>query len=188
MPHTSFKDHFLVAMPTLADPPDTHFHKSVTYLCEHHEDGAMGITINQPIEFTLKEMLAHLDLNIDASLPESTLFNGGPVQKERGFILHSGDKQWETTTSIGENISLTASKDILVDIANNVGPKSAIIALGYAGWTSGQLEDEIAANHWLTVPADQHVMFETNHEQQWTAAASKLGIDLNLISHQMGHA
>jgi putative transcriptional regulator len=143
MPHNSFKNHFLVAMPTLADP---YFHKSVTYLCEHHEEGAMGIMINQPIELTLKEMLASLELDIDASVPESTLVNGGPVAQERGFILHTGDKQWETTMNIGENISLTASKDILVDIANNNGPEDTIIALGYAGWDSGQLEEEIASN------------------------------------------
>ena len=185
MPHNSFKNHFLVAMPTLADP---YFHKSVTYLCEHHEEGAMGIMINQPIELTLKEMLASLGLDIDASIPVSTLVNGGPVAQERGFILHTGDKQWETTMNIGENISLTASKDILVDIANNNGPKDTIIALGYAGWDSGQLEQEIASNHWLTVPADKDIVFATSHQQQWSAAAGKLGIDLNLISSQMGHA
>ncbi|MFT4609497.1 MAG: putative transcriptional regulator [Cellvibrionaceae bacterium] len=185
MPHTSLKNYLLVAMPSLTDP---HFHKSVTYLCEHHKDGAMGITINQPIAYTLQEMLAHLALDIDASLPESTLFNGGPVQPERGFILHTGNRQWETTINIAENVSLTGSKDILVDIANNNGPEEAIIALGFAGWDSGQLEAEIAANHWLTVPADPDIIFRTNYRQQWTASAGKLGIDLNLISHQIGHA
>ncbi len=185
MSHTSLKNHFLVAMPTLADPG---FHKSVTYLCEHHENGAMGIMINQPVDLTLKELLTHLELDIDESLPEGALFNGGPVQRERGFILHSGDREWETTINIGDNINLTGSKDILVDIANNNGPENTIIALGYAGWDSGQLEAEIAANHWLTVPADQEIIFETNHEEQWIKSAKKLGVDLNLISSQMGHA
>jgi putative transcriptional regulator len=185
MPYISFKNHLLVAMPTLADP---NFHKSVTYLCEHNEDGAMGITINQPIDFTLKEMLAYLELDIDPDLPEETLFNGGPVQKERGFVLHSGTRQWENTLNVAENISLTGSKDILVDIANNNGPEDVIITLGFAGWDAGQLEEEIAANHWLTVPADEHIIFATHYEHQWSAAAGKLGIDLNLISHQMGHA
>jgi putative transcriptional regulator len=185
MPYTSLKNHFLVAMPSLTDP---HFHRSVTYLCEHHSDGAMGITINQPSTYTLREMLAQLALSNNAYLPANTVFNGGPVQSERGFILHGGTKQWETTINIAEGINLTGSKDILVDIANNNGPTEAIIALGFAGWDSGQLETEIAANHWLTVPADPAIIFKTNYRQQWTAAAAKLGIDLNLISDQIGHA
>lgn len=185
MTHTSFENHFLVAMPTLADP---YFHKSVNYLCEHNENGAMGIIINQPIELTFKELLGHLEIDINPSLLEATLFNGGPVQQERGFILHTGDKQWETTMNIGENINLTSSKDILADMAANKGPQHTLVALGYAGWDAGQLEEEIAANHWLVVPADYQIIFETKREQQWTAAARRLGIDVNLISNQMGHA
>lgn len=182
---TCLKNHLLVAMPSLADP---NFHKSVVYICEHHEDGAMGIAINQPIAYTLEEMLAHLALDAEADLAESTLFNGGPVQPERGFILHNGSRLWDTTINIAENINLTGSKDILADIASGNGPSETVITLGYAGWDSGQLEAEIGANQWLTVPADTNIIFKTPYHRQWAASAAKLGIDLNLMSSQIGHA
>lgn len=137
---------------------------------------------------SLKELLTHLELDINNNLRECPLFNGGPVQKERGFILHFGDQEWETAINIGDNINLTDSKDILIDIANNKGPENIIIALGYAGWDSGQLKAEYAANHWLTVPTDQELIFETAHEKQWIKTTKKLGVDLNLISNQIGHA
>lgn len=183
---SSFKDHFLIAMPGLAD---TNFQQAVTYICEHHQNGAMGIVINQPVSLTLKELFTHLNLYIHEALDETaTLFYGGPVQKERGFVLHSSDKRWENTMTIGNGISLTGSKDILKDIACDKGPEHAIVALGYAGWDAGQLEAEIGANSWLTVPADKQVIFETEYDQRWSSAARKLGIDVNLIASQAGHA
>lgn len=185
MTFTSFKDHFLVAMPGLDDP---NFHQSVTYICEHHEDGAMGIIINQPLKLTLKELFEHLDMNTQLENNEHLLFSGGPVHKERGFVLHSSERQWETTLPIGDGVSLTGSKDILEAIANNEGPEQYIIALGYAGWDAGQLEEEIAANSWLTVPADQQIIFETDYDKRWESAARKLGIDLHLIAQTPGHA
>jgi putative transcriptional regulator len=182
MSFTSFKNHFLIAMPGLQDP---NFQQAVTYICEHHENGAMGIVINHPISLTMKELFTHLELDIHESIDEEDpLFYGGPVQKERGFVLHSSDKSWESTMSIAKGISLTGSKDILEDIASDNGPEHAIIALGYAGWDAGQLEAEISANSWLTVPADRQIIFETDCDQRWSSAARKLGIDVNLIASQ----
>ena len=186
MSFTSFKDHFLVAMPGLPDP---NFQQAVAYICEHHENGAMGIVVNQPTKLTAKELFTHLDLDIHDTIDDKEpLFYGGPVQKERGFVLHSSDKSWENTLPIANGISLTGSKDILADIACDNGPQHAIIALGYAGWDAGQLEAEIGANSWLTVPADKQIIFETECDQRWSCAARKLGIDVNLIASQAGHS
>ena len=182
MKFTSFKNHFLIAMPGLPDP---NFQQAVTYICEHHENGAMGIVINHPISLTMKTLFTHLDLDIHESIDENDpLFYGGPVQKERGFVLHSSDKSWESTMLIAKGISLTGSKDILADIASDNGPEHAMIALGYAGWDAGQLEAEISTNSWLTVPADRQIIFETACDQRWSSAARKLGIDVNLVANQ----
>ncbi len=172
-------------MPGLSDP---NFQQSVTYICEHHENGAMGIIINQPLGVTMKELFSHLDLKVNDATNEDPLFLGGPVQKERGFVLHSGDRIWESTMQIAEGIKLTGSKDILEDIAKDQGPDKVMIALGYAGWDAGQLEAEIAANSWLTVPADQQILFDLESDKRWTSAARKLGIDVNLMTNQPGHA
>lgn len=181
MTFQSLKNQFLIAMPGLPDP---NFQQSVTYICEHHENGAMGIVINQPVNLTMGELLSHLDLEVDESVEEQPLYYGGPVQKERGFLLHTPEKQWETTMNISEGISLTGSKDILEAIAQNQGPKKVIMALGYAGWDAGQLESELAANSWLTVPADPGILFDIESDKRWTSAAKKLGIDVNLVSGQ----
>jgi putative transcriptional regulator len=185
MSFTSFKNHFLVAMPGLPDP---NFQQAVTYICEHHENGAMGLVINQPIKLSLKELFGHLEYDVHEDVEEGPLYYGGPVQKERGFVLHSADKSWETTLNIAEGISLTGSKDILEDIAKFQGPEHAIIALGYAGWDAGQLESEIVANSWLTVPADKQIIFETECSERWASAAGKLGIDVNMLSQESGRA
>ncbi len=180
----SLKDHFLIAMPGLEDP---RFAQSVTYICEHNEGGAMGIMINQAANMSYQELFHQLQLNEDFE-DTSPLLLGGPVQKERGFVLHSSEKQWISTLKVSEDIALTGSKDILDDIANHKGPESALIALGYAGWSAGQLEEEIVQNSWLTVPAQKHILFDTPIEQRWKSAAKQLGIDLNLLSSQAGHA
>lgn len=177
----SLKNQFLIAMPGLPDP---NFQQTVTYICEHHENGAMGIVINQPVSLTMKELLSHLDLDVHESVSEDPLYYGGPVQKERGFLLHSSEQKWETTMCISEGISLTGSKDILEAIAHNKGPKKVIMALGYAGWDAGQLESELAANSWLTVPAEPSILFDIDSDKRWTTAAGKLGIDVNLVSGQ----
>lgn len=148
----------------------------------------MGLVINHPLSLKTRELFTHLDFDIDDKVEDTPLFYGGPVQKDRGFVLHSGSRTWENTMNIAEGINLTGSKDILEDIAKHEGPENSIVALGYAGWDAGQLEAEIAANSWLTVPADQQILFETDCDQRWASAARKLGIDVNLIANQPGHA
>lgn len=180
----SLKNHFLIAMPGMAD---SRFTQSVTYICEHNAGGAMGLVINQPSEMSYSELFKHLKLN-DAYPDDSPLLAGGPVQKERGFVLHSREKEWESTLPVSDDIAITGSKDILTDIANDNGPESVLIALGYAGWSSGQLESELAQNSWLTVPATKQIIFDLPLEERWESSAKQLGIDLNLVPTDAGHA
>jgi putative transcriptional regulator len=179
-------DHFLIAMPGLNAGI---FANSVTYICEHNEQGAMGIVINHPLDLSLGEIFEHLDIEgIDKPHHEAILA-GGPLQMDRGFILHRrSPHQWQSTRNISKHISLTSSQDILADIAHNQGPKDSIIALGYAGWGAGQLEEELADNAWLTTRADSDIIFNTPIELRAKAAAASIGVDLNLISTQVGHA
>lgn len=181
----SLCNHFLIAMPGMQDSSFAH---SVTYICEHTDKGAMGIVINNPMPLLLKDIFTQMDLADKSGIGEQAVFAGGPVQIERGFVLHSGDAEWQSTLRISPQISLTASRDIIEALAEGNGPEDYFIALGYAGWGSGQLEAEVAANAWLMVPADGNIIFKTPHEQRWTAAAQPLGIDVNLISSVAGHA
>ena len=180
----SLKNHFLIAMPSLTD---SRFSKTVTYICEHNEGGAMGIVINQPASISYSELFSQLKLGENIATDEPLLL-GGPVKKERGFVLHSGEQSWASTMPVSDDISITGSKDILEAIANNQGPKSALIALGYAGWSTNQLEQEIAENSWLTVPGNKQIIFDTPIEERWASSAKQLGIDLHLLSTQAGHA
>lgn len=181
----SLRDHFLIAMPGLNDSSFAH---TVTYICEHSAQGAMGVVINLATPMLLKEIFAQMDLKDQSDQGELIVMSGGPVQPERGFVLHSPDSKWQSTLEISPDISLTASRDIIAALADGSGPKHALIALGYAGWGEGQLEAEIAANSWLTVAADKNIIFNTPLEQRWTAAAQALGIDVNLIASTAGHA
>lgn len=180
-----FRGQFLIAMPSLRDPV---FAQTITFVCEHTPEGAMGIIINHPLNLTLSEMFRQLELRDDGPLSQMTVLSGGPVQFERGFVLHSSEQPWESTLKVTPEVSLTASRDIIEAMAEGKGPEKALVALGYAGWGAGQLEAEIAANSWLTVPADPHLLFDTPVEQRWAAASRHLGIDLNLISSVAGHA
>ena len=180
-----FSNHFLIAMPSLKSP---HFFQSVAYICEHNDNGAIGLIINHPIDIKLGDLFAQMDVPCDDVVSDTVIFAGGPVQTERGFILHSNEKSWESTFTICNTVSITASKDILEDIAQNRGPEEFLITLGYAGWGAGQLEDEMVENSWLTVPANKQIIFDTPIEQRWTAAAQPLGIDMNLMTSQAGHA
>lgn len=180
----SLCNHFLIAMPGMSDSAFAH---TVTYVCEHSEKGAMGIVINHTMPLFLRDIFGQMDLVDRGDLGNGLVYSGGPVQIERGFVLHRNDTEWQSTLKISPEISLTASRDIIEAIADGTGPKDFLIALGYAGWGEGQLEAEIAANSWLTVPADTGIIFNTPHEQRWTAAAQPLGIDLNLISSVAGH-
>lgn len=183
---SNLTNHFLIAMPQLADP---NFFHTVTYICEHNEDGALGIVINRPLELTLGEVLEHMDLAADDNdATAQVVYQGGPVQQERGFVLHEPVTQWDATLPITEHIGVTTSRDILEAIAKGDGPQHSLIALGYAGWGAGQLEQELAQNAWLSGPADKGILFETPHEKRWEAAAALLGVDLNLLSGDAGHA
>jgi len=179
-------DHFLIAMPSLNDG---FFNHTVTYICEHDENGSFGIIINQPTGINLKQILDEMKIdageNYDAAQP---VFLGGPVDQGRGFILHRPTGSWQSSLKVNEDVALTTSKDILQAIARNEGPRDTIIALGYAGWAAGQLEDEMASNTWLSCPADQQIIFNTPVEERWQAAAKLIGIDLSLLSSDTGHA
>ena len=171
-------------MPQLNDP---WFAQSVCYICDHNEDGSMGLVINKPLDMQLTEILK--ELKIDASKPQNQLvLQGGPVSPEQGFILYHGEVKAEQNMEIAPSINLTTSKEILEEIGLGQGPENMLICLGYAGWEAGQLEAEITANSWLTIPADDELLFNTPSQDIARAAAKKLGVDINLLSGQSGHA
>jgi putative transcriptional regulator len=180
----------LVAMPTLADP---NFTQTVTLICEHTADGALGIVLNRPMNMALGDVFRQLDLDSgDTALCQQPVLRGGPVQKERGFVLHPPAEPaapaWDSTIRISPTLHVTTSRDILSSMARGLGPAQAVIALGYAGWEAGQLEDEIRSNAWLTAPVDDALIFDTPFERRWHAAARLLGIDFGRLSSQAGHA
>lgn len=184
-------NHFLIAMPGLEDP---NFHRTVTYLCAHNEEGAMGIVINRPLELSLGEILSHMDLPVpedNPSIAERPVLEGGPVQRERGFVLHHpgpGDREWDSVLQVEGGIAIATSRDILAALASGEGPPEAVVALGYAGWGAGQLESEVLDNAWLSGPADPDVIFNLPYESRWEAAARLLGVDLERLSGVAGHA
>ena len=187
---TCLTNQFLIAMPNLEDP---NFFHTVSYICNHDETGAMGVTINRPLDVGLGDLLEHLEMPTDdpdiASIP---VYAGGPVQADRGFVLHqtqkSSENEWDSTLVVSDSISLTMSQDIIEAIALNKGPEYFLIMLGYAGWSEGQLEHELLSNAWLSGLADKKVIFETPTEKQWTQAAKHLGIELGLMSTDVGHS
>jgi len=182
----SLKDHFLIAMPNLMDP---FFHQSVAYIIEHNEEGAMGIVINQPTEVDLNELFTHLDIETTENIAgDKKVMSGGPVNVERGFIVHSPFGNWESSMRLGNGIAVTTSQDILNAIANDKGPGDLEIILGYAGWDAGQLDQEILENSWLSVAADPDILFHTPAEKRWKAAVELLGIDVEHLSSEAGHS
>lgn len=183
----SFKNHFLIAMPSLMDP---HFFRSVTYLCDHSPNGAIGIVINQPlVNIRLGNILSQIGIKTEYPEVENRLvFSGGPVHAERGFVLHETGAVWQSTIAVSDSIALTATPDILQAIAQNQGPKHTLIALGYANWEPGQLEKEIAENSWLYGPASDDVLFHMAIEYRWKAAAALMGVDVDRLSNDIGHA
>lgn len=183
---TDLSNHFLIAMPSLNG---SLFGHSITFICEHNEQGAMGIVINHPLRLTLDDIFVHLKINDVQALHPEAILAGGPLHTAHGFVLHeTSDKHWESTQAISENVSLTTSQDILRDIAHNKGPRHNLVALGCAGWGPGQLEAEIADNAWLTMPANSEIIFNTAIEHRAATAAAQLGINLALISPDAGHA
>ncbi len=183
---SSLTNHFLIAMPMLADP---NFFHTVTYVCEHSREGAMGIVINRPLSVTVSEILEQMSITMEdgETLRNQPVFLGGPVQRERGFVIHQPIGNWEASLAVTDTIGVTTSRDILMAMAGGTGPRRSLVALGYAGWGAGQLEREIAANAWLSGPADLRVLFETPIDRRWHAAAMILGVDLNLLSGEVGH-
>ena len=180
------RDHFLLAMPGLSEGIFSH---SITYICEHGESGAMGIVINQPLDLSVEEIFEHLQITARQDFSTMPVMAGGPVQIDHGFVLHrKWEKTWEASLKVTPEITLTTSRDILRAIANDKGPNDHLIALGYAGWAAGQLEQELADNSWLTMPANSDIIFSTPADQRLGAAAASLGIDMNLISGEAGHA
>jgi len=178
--------YFLIAMPSLNDG---FFNQAVTYICEHDESGSFGVIINQETTITLKQVIKEMKIEgADGYQANQPVFIGGPVDQGRGFILHRPAGNWSSSLVVKNDVALTTSKDILQAIANNEGPEDCIVALGYAGWAAGQLEQEMADNTWLSCPADEQIIFNTPAEERWKAAAKLIGIDLSLMSNDAGHA
>jgi putative transcriptional regulator len=183
----SLKNHFLIAMPHMADPS---FAGALTLICEHSDGGALGIVINRPTDLTLGEIFGQVGISDADHCIQSpnAVYAGGPVAVERGFVLHSGNCHWESSLDIDNRLQLTTSRDILLAMANDKGPDKSLVALGYAGWGSGQLEKEISENAWLTCKADNDIIFQTPYHSRLDAAAKSLGVDLHMLSDQVGHA
>ena len=186
MSQQNFANQLLIAMPGMQDP---NFETTVTLICEHNEEGALGIVINRPLDLTLGDVLAQLSLEaVEQETREAPVLGGGPVGHERGFVLHGGSDTWEATLEVSEEIRVTFSRDILTAIAAGTGPGRAVVALGYAGWDAGQLEAEMMANAWLTVTATPDIVFDVPYEKRWQAAARQLGIDITRLASDAGHA
>jgi len=183
---SSMTHHFLIAMPNLRDP---NFARTVTLICEHTSEGAMGIVVNRVTDLTLADVLDQMGIDASSSRHRAMPVHiGGPVQSNRGFVVHEPVGEWESTMRVNDTLAVTTSRDVLVALAENRGPERSLLALGYAGWSAGQLEREIADNAWLSGPADHQIIFELPPEQRWTAAVEHLGVDLAALSSDAGHA
>jgi putative transcriptional regulator len=185
-PATFLANHLLVALPSLADP---HFARSVVLLCQHDADGAMGIVVNRASEYRLGEVLSQIGLRSDdANLCEQPVLGGGPVHPERGFVLHDGTRDWDSSLAFGDGLHVTTSRDVLEAMTRGEGPERAVVALGCASWGAGQLEYELGENTWITVPADPELLFALPLEARWQAAAGRIGVDLARVADYSGHA
>lgn len=179
----SLRGQFLIATPYLGDPQ---FQGGLIYLCEHSEEGALGLMVNRPLDVTLGDILNQLD--IDSDEITAPVYSGGPVQMERGFVLHHPSASWQNTATVEDGVQLTTSRDILTAIAAAEGPGHYLVMLGYAGWGEGQLESELASNAWLTCPATPDLLFDTPWAQRYRAALKRIGVDLTQLSETVGHA
>ncbi|MBA4141520.1 MAG: YqgE/AlgH family protein [Nitrosospira sp.] len=178
--------HFLIAMPAMADP---FFSRTLTYVCEHNEQGALGLVVNRPIDLTLKDLFDQLGISFDdqtvGGLP---VMFGGPIQLDRGFVLHQPVGDWQSTMVVNHEVGLTTSLDILRAIASGESPARLLVALGYSGWAPGQIEHELSQNAWLTVPASPSIIFELPAEERLIAAMRLLGVDFSSLSDEVGHS
>lgn len=179
-------NHFLIAMPGLGDP---NFYHSVTYICRHDQEGALGIVINRPLDLTLADVFEQMSLPRKGSeLDGQIVLAGGPVQRERGFVVHRRGGEFESSLPISDQLAVTTSRDILESLAAGNGPDKALVALGYAGWDAGQLDHELIQNAWLSAPCEEDILFDTPYEERWTAAARLLGVDIEQLNYPAGHA
>lgn len=183
--HNSLRGQLLLAMPGMQDP---RFKQTVAFVCEHNSEGAMGIVINSPSRVHWKEVFEQLSLDDRSLRGDETVLLGGPVSPEQGFVLHGAGIRFDSTVEVSDNISLTASKDILESLAAGRGPDDVLLALGYAGWGAGQLEEELGKNAWLTLPAEPEILFATPWHKRWQTAAARHGIDMSGLGSQAGHA
>ena len=184
-------NHLLIAMPQMHD---ANFEKTVTLICEHNEEGALGIVINRPLSLSVRDVFEQFDLECAETIGEEPTLMGGPVATERGFILHTQHEKknntihWDSSLQVSETIQVTTSQDILLAIASGHGPEKLYFALGYSGWEAGQLEEELKSNAWLLAPFNEEILFSLPFEQRWQAAANSIGVDLNNLSSDYGHA
>lgn len=184
--HLKLQNQLLIAMPGMTDP---RFEHSVIVVARHTDQGCFGISINQPSKTALGDLFDHLDISpINTSLNDTPVLTGGPVQPEQGFVLHDSDQHWENTLPISNNLSITASKDILNDIAQEQGPSNFLLTLGCASWTAGQIESEMLENAWLSCPIESAILFNTPYHQRWKNASKTLGVDVSLMTEFSGHA
>jgi putative transcriptional regulator len=176
----------LIAMPMMGDP---NFAQTVALICDHGPRGALGLILNKPLPMRMSEIFEQLEIELPGGpLSESQVLRGGPMQTDRGFVVHPAGGDWDSTLKVSETIHVTTSRDILAAMARGDGPSQALVALGYAGWDGGQLEDEIRANAWLSAPVDSSIIFDMPFESRWQAAGRLLGVDLARISPISGNA
>ena len=180
----NLKNQFLLAMPGLTG---SYFGDTLTYICEHNEQGALGLMINRPSDVSLKELLAQLAIDNPPELSEVPVMIGGPVAPERGFVLHSFDERFEASVDLGDGLMLSSAREVLEAIAKKEGPREYLVALGYAGWEAGQLEEEFKGNAWLSCPAEREIIFHIPFAERIDSAAAVLGINFRLMSGQAGH-
>ena len=186
MEKLNLTDNFLIAMPTLEDP---YFANTLVYICEHNDNGALGIIVNRPIDMDLASLFEKIDIKLDAeNLAKLPIYFGGPVQLDRGFVLHRPVGQWQSTLAVNADVGLTSSRDVLAAVGSSGLPDEIIVTLGYAGWDAGQLENELAQNSWLTVQAKNSILFDLPPEERLPAAMQKLGISFAQLSDVAGHA
>ncbi len=190
MDNVSLTHHFLIAMPAMADP---NFSRTLTYICEHNAEGALGIIVNRPMDMSLATLFERVNIPLEANPATATfaelpVYFGGPVQTDRGFVLHRPSGDWQSTLKVGDNIALTSSRDILQTMRETGEPHEVLITLGYSGWSAGQLEWELAQNAWLTVAARPQIIFDLPPGERLPAAMQLLGVDFANLSDVAGHA
>jgi putative transcriptional regulator len=186
MQPVNLTDHFLIAMPAMADP---YFSGTLIYICEHNDQGALGVIVNRPIDMTLAALFEKIEVPLETNgFDRMPVYFGGPVQTDRGFVLHRPLGGWQSTLTVTPQVGLTSSRDVLHAVGREGEPRELIVALGYSGWSAGQLEDELGQNAWLTVPARHHILFELPFEERLPAALAALGVSFANLAEDAGHA